>query len=217
MHGLIEGFLDQVARGLGSLPVERRQDEIKEMRQHLLNAVLVNRQMGQTEDEAVATAVEQFGTPEAVGESLVWAWRRGQTRWRRSFWGTAACAFLLADCLPFLQDTPWEASLSRLSHSLGYNSLTGTPVQLALFALVGGLCGLIFPKRSFSGIVFGMTAWYVSFLTIAFVILNLDRLPSLPSTSLSDHFLSVLFAILAAWTSGRWKPERTGAAREFRA
>ncbi len=217
MHGLIEGFLDQVAWGLGPLPVERRQDEIKEMRQHLLNAVLVNRQMGQTEDEAVATAVEQFGTPRAVGESLVWAWRRGQARRRRSFWGTATCAFLLADCLPFLQDTPWEAPLSRLSHFLGHNSPTGTPAQLVLFALVGGLCGLIFPRRSFGGIVFGMTAWHVSFLTMAFVILTLDRLPSLPGTSLSDHFLSVLFAILAAWAGGRWKPDGTDMAREFRA
>lgn len=205
MHGLLEGFLDQVARGLGPLPVERGQDEIKEMRQHLLNAVLVNREMGQTEDEAAATALKQFGTPEAVGESLVWAWRRGQTRQRHGFWGTAGCAFLLADCLPLLQDTPWEAPLSCFP---GHNFPAGAPVQLALFALVGGLCGLIFSRRSLGGIVFGVTAWHASFLTMAFVVFNLDRLPSLPGTSLSNRLFSVLLAILAAWAGGRLKPER---------
>lgn len=114
MHSLLEDFFNQVAQGLDPLPVERRNDEIEEIRQHLLNAIMVNREMGHTEDEAVATAVEQFGTPKAIGENLVWAWRRGQARRKRSFWGPAACAFMLTDCLPFLQDTPPETRRASL-------------------------------------------------------------------------------------------------------
>lgn len=76
MHTLLELYLSEVAAFLQPLSPQRRDEELQEMRQHLLNAIIVNREMGQSEDEAAKSAVAQFGTPTAVGENVVWAWRR---------------------------------------------------------------------------------------------------------------------------------------------
>lgn len=80
MHRPLEAYLEQVAAHLSALPTKRRNEELREMRQHLLNAVTVNRELGQPEEDAVANSVMQFGTPEDLGNNLVWAWRRGEAR-----------------------------------------------------------------------------------------------------------------------------------------
>ena len=91
MHSQLEDYLTQVAARLGALPVARREDEIKEMRQHLLNAAAVNRERGQPEDQVVASALAQFGTPEEASGNVIWAWRRDvRKQGRRSSWRFAA-------------------------------------------------------------------------------------------------------------------------------
>ncbi len=76
MHKQLEDYLNEAAKGLGSLPTARREEELSEIRQHLLSAVAGNEEKGRTEDEAVQVAVEQFGTPQAVSKQIVSAWRR---------------------------------------------------------------------------------------------------------------------------------------------
>ncbi len=91
MHSLLENYLAEVTVQLGPLPAKRRDDEVNEMRQHLLNAVIVNREMGMAEDEAAATAVEQCGPPEEATQGLVRAWRQGeQKKNARNFWRRTA-------------------------------------------------------------------------------------------------------------------------------
>ena len=60
MHSQLGAYLDEVAQELKPLPEARRDEELREMRQHLQNAMIVNREMRQTEDEAARTALEQF-------------------------------------------------------------------------------------------------------------------------------------------------------------
>ena len=205
MHTLLENVLVEVAAHLGTLPPRRRADELREMRTHLENAVTVNLELGQSEDEAAQNAVAQFGTPQDLGENVVWAWRRGEVRQKRSFWGAASCAFALTIVLPFLQNTPLEGPLLSLFRFMGTNGqVAGPPVEIALLALAGGICGLVFPKRAFSGIVLGVTAWHALFLAMLFVIVVLEKLVSpVPSCSVTMHSTSVLLAILAAWMGSR--------------
>ena len=47
MHSLLDGYLEQVAACLSALPAKRRADELREIRQHLQNAVTANRERGQ--------------------------------------------------------------------------------------------------------------------------------------------------------------------------
>ncbi len=102
MHILVEGYLSKVAAHLSALPAKRRADELREMGTHLENAVIVNREMGQTEDEAARNAIAQFGTPEALGKNVVWAWWRGERLSRRSFWGAVVSTPLMLTCLLLL-------------------------------------------------------------------------------------------------------------------
>jgi len=76
MHSLLENYLAEVRTKLDTLPAERREEEMREMRQHLLSAFEANRELEQSENEAAANALADFGTPEKASESVLWAWRR---------------------------------------------------------------------------------------------------------------------------------------------
>ncbi len=96
MHSLLDTYLKEVAGHLAGLPTARRAEELREVRTHLENAVVVNQEMGQSEDEAARTALEQFGTPSELADSLDWAWRREErNRKQRSDWWVAGATVLL--------------------------------------------------------------------------------------------------------------------------
>ncbi len=80
MHKVIESYLSEVAAHLSALPTKQRTEELREMRLHLENAVIVSRELGQSEEEAAQSIVAQFGTPKDLGENVVQVWRRGEKR-----------------------------------------------------------------------------------------------------------------------------------------
>jgi len=102
MHSLLESYLSEVSAHLGALPPKRRAEELREMRAHLENAVIVSRDMGRSEAEAAANAIRQFGTPQDLGGNLVWAWRRGRSLDRKSFFGAIASSLILLNTMPYL-------------------------------------------------------------------------------------------------------------------
>ena len=71
MHRLLETYLSEVSAHLGALPPKRRAEELREMRTHLENAIVVSHELGRSEAEAAANAVAQFGTARDLGENLV--------------------------------------------------------------------------------------------------------------------------------------------------
>ena len=88
----LEKYLAEVSNYLGPLPLARREEEIKEMRQHLQCAITAYQDEGQSEEEASANAIKQFGKPEELGKKVVWAWRRADKReYIRSFLGAWLC------------------------------------------------------------------------------------------------------------------------------
>ncbi len=148
MHSPLEAYLDQVAVHLSALPAKRRTEELREMRQHLLNAITVNRELGQSKEDAAANAVMQFGTPEDLGDNLVWAWRREEKLNKRSFWGAAALALAL---------TFWPGLPTRIA-SLAMPLFTRQPypwqaeVRVVLllmpsYFLCGLVCNTVFPAE----------------------------------------------------------------------
>lgn len=80
MHSLLENYLAEVRAKLSALPLKRREEEMREMRQHLLSAMEANRDLGQGEDEAAMNALNEFGTSAEASESVLWAWRRDLRR-----------------------------------------------------------------------------------------------------------------------------------------
>lgn len=150
MHSLLEGYLKEVAGHLARLPEARRAEELREVRTHLENAVIVGREMGQTKDEAAREALAQFGTPGALGDNLVQAWRREQTLNRRSLFGAAAGAAAAAYLVNYFVGRVLLAP--SLHHSMSHAQVDAFVwMRLVCFALVipvsAGIAGAVFFSR----------------------------------------------------------------------
>ncbi len=208
MHSLLEDYLSEVAAHLGALPIKQRNEELREMRAHLENAVIVSRELGQSEEEAAQNAVAQFGTPQDLGENVVWAWRREEKLNKRSFWGATGCTFAILVFTPvlivFLPFGPW------LPTGFGINS----PL------IVGMICGSIFWKRGIVGIALGTALYYYVFgVSIMVYVLSLPGMMrlSIPFPHAAWLFFvqeteAVLLTLQVAWIASRlrltWEKRR---------
>lgn len=162
MHSLLDTYLEEVAGHLAGLPTARRADELREVRIHLENAVIVGREMGQTEDEAMRDALVQFGTPQGLGENIVGAWARGERQRRQKLWGTTAGALVLMSTLPWM--TMLVTMCLLLVPSVQALRLTHNWVNLAILIfvcqvltaptwwLIGTVLGWLAPKTAVAGI-----------------------------------------------------------------
>ena len=225
LHTLLEANLEQVAVHLSALPVKRRDEELREIRQHLLNAVTVNQELGQSEDDAAANAVMQFGTPEDLGENLVWAWKRERSLNRKSFWGAASAALVLNYCLVWLLPAAQPLfHLFRLwvqSHS-ECSSLTVTLLSLFFYALpiyfsIGAAVGRLFPRRAVAGTALLQGGWFV-LDTVHWVCWNMLHTPYHPRSEyllfqyviVNAFFMEIFFTlpILLATILGAWLVSR---------
>ena len=168
MHSQLEAYLDQVAAHLSALPVKRRNEELREMRQHLLNAVTVNQELGQSEEDAAANAVVQFGTAEDLSDNLVWAWRRERKLAGRDLWAAAVSAPLMMFIMIRLNICP------HLMHARPH-SFMNPPFSMwrwaewiiwlmPEFLLVGSISGFLFPKRALTGVTTGMIIYHACYL-----------------------------------------------------
>jgi len=139
MHRRLETYLTEISARLNSLPAKRRAEELKELRIHLDEAVMVNQALGESEPEAAAHALEQFGAPNEVSGQIVGAWRRGRSQNLRSFF--SAIVFLkvigLLSIMPFR--TVYQAH--PIWQFLMILSLTVTVIRCSI-------CGYLFPKRA---------------------------------------------------------------------
>lgn len=124
MHARLERYLKEMEIGLRSLPVEQRESEMAEIRQHLAAMVDAATEVGFSEDEAVARALERFGKPREVGRQLARAHRRfDAARVGRGLCYAGWTAFLVSMFLPALsvlsaKVVGFQCALAVLSPSL---------------------------------------------------------------------------------------------------
>ena len=90
---------------LRSVPAKRRDDELREMCRHLLDAVEAEREQGLTEDDAVRAALTTFGPPEQTADVILEAQRRVLRKLSMDAfrWGSASNAIFYIWL--FFQDT----------------------------------------------------------------------------------------------------------------
>jgi uncharacterized membrane protein len=70
MHKQLEAYLNTFATRLGKLPGAQRDDELREIQQHLELLIASHREQGKSEEEAVRLAISQFGRAEKIGRDL---------------------------------------------------------------------------------------------------------------------------------------------------
>jgi hypothetical protein len=66
----VERYLQSVEARLSALPPAQRDDELRELRQHLEALIVGHRARGLDDDAAVAAALRQFGHAEQLGRDL---------------------------------------------------------------------------------------------------------------------------------------------------
>lgn len=174
MHSLLENYLSEVEAQLVALPVKQRGEELREMRAHLENASVVNRERGQSEEEAVQSTVAQFGTPKDLGENVIWVWRRGVAQDRRCFLGAAITTTLMlylgfeARGLGLLNSIGIlpQTFLNYLGeHSDGVMDPTEVMI-IMIFGLAGMAAGCLFPKRAVRGACLGLAFYQLGSLAV---------------------------------------------------
>ncbi len=216
MHSLLENYLSEVAAHLGALPVARRNEELREMRAHLLSAVAAYQELGETEQEALESALRQFGPSSQVAGGLTHAWRRGHGSRRDTakaglfgvavLWGVyGLCGFLGH----YLESHPDVFTTLRLHFEpVFYALIFGLP------ALLGGLFGGRSPQSAVKGAAWGAGSGYVAPLVVWEVI----------HAWKDSDIVGVLLIVLmqaacltgAVGASRRWREKQTGRARPVR-
>jgi len=214
MHNLLESYLAEVAAHLSPLPPKQRAEELREMRAHLENAVIVNRELGQAGDEAVRAAVAQFGKPEDLGENVVWAWRRGKRTGRRkdawSFSGAAACVMALVSLEVTLLRTPENSFLHSPDNTVHpwFVGLGVLSVAMIAQALAGWIGGFAFPRRAVLGATFavalpcGIGVWLTISKSIQYG--RPDDFYAAAYRLLSNLVFGAI-TVLGAWAGSRWR------------
>ncbi len=220
MHKQLEDYLNEIAKSLGSLPATRREEELSEMRQHLLNAVVIGKEQGQSENEAILAAIEQFGSPQALGAQIVLAWRRER---RLDVFKVLGIAIVTPIMLPSLVyslnfvdpviNWLWLSNNAFLLH----HKAAGVAFVSGLFYLVYGLTGTIsgaaLPKQAVRGVSLGMVVYNCCW----FASLGRIPIPTEPRQflGLAEHLAWTLTAVFCAWAVSRWRArgERRAQAR----
>ncbi len=213
MHALLETYLSEVADHLGALPVARRNEELREMRAHLLSSVEAYRELGETEQEAVEATLRQFGPAPQVAGGLARAWRRGQGSWRDAskaglfgvacLWGVYGLGGLLGHYLEGHPDA--LPTLRPHFEPIFYALLFG------LSAVLGGLSGGRFGRGGVRGAAWGTGLGYVGPMVVYEVIhawkdsdiIGVSLIVLLQAASLTG----------AVWAVSRRREARTGRAR----
>lgn len=220
MHTQLEDYLNEVAKGLGSLPTARREEELSEIRQHLFGAVTASEEKGNSEDKAVLAAVEQFGTPQAVSKQIASAWRRGVWRNRRDLWWSIACAFVLSFILRVAAGIVFPAfmyhfGLIRIDHTgrahfPPWLGLVEISWLIASSAAQGIAIGAVFPrdavKASAVGIIISVALYQG--LCYHFASLRHERIEPAYVASAMYLILQVVIAALFARAGSRWRKAR---------
>jgi hypothetical protein len=214
MHRLLEHHLSEVAAHLSAMPAARRNEELREMRAHLENAVAVNRDRGLSEGQAVSAALEQFGAPAAVGHETLVAWRRGEALRRRDFWGAAASVLVFSQAGVRLL-TPLLLPLAN--GYLGQNSLIPTAwlwlallgYYMFLYAITGAVGGAIFPRQAVRGAAAGAgLSACLLLMRLAELIAHYPHGGTVFTPEMNGFALEVVplaFAVPASWAgSRRW-------------
>lgn len=152
MHHRLEDYLSQVAAELSELPGEQREEDLREMRQHLANAMTVNQEiLRQDEDLALENALVEFGAPKELAAEMLTAWRRGEAKEnRRSLAGAMLCSAVS------LTTGFWLLlNAARSFYTPGHEVLADISAlswSLAIWTIAGVLNGVLFPRRALTGI-----------------------------------------------------------------
>ena len=194
MQQRLEEYLSQVESELRTVPATQRDDELREMRQHLIDNVTVNQEiLGYDEEQAVATAIEEFGAPQKLAAEVLTVWQRGERRINlRSLVGATLCSTVCFCVASAFVNSVESATAPIVSGMLKQMMFVAWGMLSLAFA--GSVTGLLFPRRAIYG------TW-LALSTIYFVYLCEASVGHPASLAMNLYSISVCTALCGSWTA----------------
>ncbi|MCW3062332.1 MAG: hypothetical protein JWQ02_4153 [Capsulimonas sp.] len=211
MHKLLQEYLTAVSTHLSGMPVSRREEELREMRVHLRDAVAADVERGVSEEDAVRNTLSQFGASEVVASEAMSAWRRERAKSQRTFW-TVVVGYLtsgyLLDLLPLLLGALANGHIAAVVPSSAHAArmaVWGVANSLVIVAVLSAM----FPRQAVSGLATAMAIKMLLFATFL-VIISLTLAHQRQEISLSSYILmgvtmvcGYALQLLVAWLVSR--------------
>ncbi|MEO7715815.1 MAG: permease prefix domain 1-containing protein [Capsulimonas sp.] len=221
MHRLLDEYLGEVSARLDKMPVSRREEELREMRAHLQDAVAAGVERGASEEDAVRGVLNQFGSLDAVAGEAMSAWRRERAKSQRNFW-TVVVGYLtsgyLLDLLPLLLGALANGHIAAVVPSSAHAArmaVWGIANSLFIVAVLSA----IFPRQAVSGLAAAMAIKLMLFATF-FVIVSRTMAHQRQERSLSSYMLmgvtmvcGYALQLLVAWLASRVRLSLAGRRR----
>jgi hypothetical protein len=180
----IESYLESVRKRLDQLPAAERNAELTEVRDHLTELARGHAELGMTEQEAIQTALRQFGDPKLVGTNLRRAWEQGQKRRLPgtvlSAAGWAISISLVMSLISFLIRSILAEATNNYQNrgAVLWNVMLGYWVAGCFQCLLTGyITGRRAPRCAFAGMLLSNGLFSVWSL-IAFCLITLPHLPA---------------------------------------
>jgi len=160
MHNQLEKYLSQIEKQLAALPVEQRQEELREIRSHLEMMIDVNIARGFDAEEAVTKAIKQFGSAQKVGKELRQSKPFSWLHYLRPF-----AAFLFALCVVIAWISISSGNQIPSFVPAHFQWLWQLMLIIIIFPLTGWMTEVIAPKMGFYSVAvlfFGILSLFIS-------------------------------------------------------
>jgi uncharacterized membrane protein len=222
MHCLLDNYMTELSAHLVRMPKSRRAENLREMRAHLEDAVAAGAERGISEEDAARQIARQFGSPAALAEEELAAWRWEQKAARRNFWKVVACFF---GCMYL-----WDLSALFLNFfaggQLSYDHIViNDKIQISLFGSVISLILIMiiskaFPRQAISGLAAAVTVRVIFMAAITPHILEFSRYEASLDTLLAIGVINLIEFVaqsLIIWLTIRLRRLFSGRAKAVRA
>jgi len=196
MHRLLEDYLSQVENELRPMPAEQREQDLREMRQHLLKAIAVNQEVtGHSEEKATENAIKEFGSPQKLAAEMLSAWRRGDKKEnRRSLIGALLCQ-LASKCIISILFIAFGFSILTTQYGK-HELLIGSLLVLwnaTSLAATGIVSAYFFPMRAIAA------TWILAVVDICITWYQISHTP-VPNMGKELHLAAFDAIISPLWT-----------------
>jgi len=198
MCNQLEKYLSQIEKQLAALPVEQRQNELREIRSHLEMMIDDNVACGCDADNAVAKALEQFGAANKLGKELR---QYKPFAWLHYFRPLAAFLFALGVVIAWVSISPNKSQIPSFV-PVSFQWTWELMLIIIIFPITGWVTEVIAPKWGF----WSLAVLFYGILSL-FIYFAFWRFAPIPKAyflyGFMHHALAGIASFIGAWIRRR--------------
>ncbi len=211
MHSPLEPYLQTVEQNLHFLPPDERQQELAEIRLHLESLLEANRELCNTEEEAVAQTLAQFGRAQTLGKDLTYVHQSEGKPKLRMLAGAIAFSYVGGTLLNHLLYPLLNFAVPFTGHSTPLWITAWIATSLMSTLCVGWLTGVVTPRHAIKGtVITHLLGGAITFVTVMRQpgIIVSTAILSIGVSLLISAIINIAVAVFGAKRGIRWRTKR---------